>query len=289
MNLQTPALLRLIDSWIDEDIGRGDLSSIALQENNVSASWIAKSSGIFCGGFIIETLFKRLDKFTQVNLLIKDGERFISGQKILILEGSPKSLVAIERTALNITMHLSGIATATYSMVNELKGTGVRLVDTRKTTPGLRVLEKYATRCGGGLNHRMGLDDAIMLKENHLAWSKNLESAISKIRGIAPWTAKIIVEAEKAQQAIEGVQAGADGILLDEIPHQTLKDLVPELRHLAQKRSKRNLPSTIILEASGILPAQLKEYASTGVDLISSSAPITKSSWVDFSMRFEVN
>jgi len=205
----------------------------------------------------------------------------VAGQRLLELEGGAAALVAGERTALNLAMRLSGIATATAALVDELEGTGVRLADTRKTTPGLRRLEKYAVRCGGGSNHRQGLDDAAMLKENHLGWAGGLEAAIAAVRAHAPWPARVIVEAETAAEAAAAVQAGADGVLLDEFPPGQLRQLVPELRSLAGGRQ-------LVLEASGVQPEQLRDYASSGIDLISTSAPITRSPWLDLSMRFEL-
>ena len=286
MTLLTPSVIRLLDSWLEEDIGRGDLSTLGLNIHSSSAYWKAKTSGIFCGGTLIETLFKKVDDSIQINLLVQDGEDFKANQELLSLEGPTKSLLTGERTALNIAMHLSGIATATSLMVQELKSTGIKLTDTRKTTPGLRVLEKYATRCGGGVNHRLGLDDAVMLKENHIAWSKDMKTTLELIRASAPWTTKIIVEAENPDQAKEAVNAGADGVLLDEIPPDILHTLVPQLRKLAEMRSIDLGPPHIVLEASGINPKELKSYASTGIDLISSSAPVTRSHWTDISMRF---
>jgi nicotinate-nucleotide pyrophosphorylase (carboxylating) len=176
-------------------------------------------------------------------------------------------------------MRLSGIATATAALVAALVGTGVALADTRKTSPGLRVLEKYAVRCGGGLNHRLGLDDAAMLKENHLAWAGGVAAAIAAVRAAAPWPARVIVEAETAAEAEDAVRAGADAVLLDEFPPHQLLELVPRLRQLAQGRG-------LVLEASGVQPHQLQAYGATGLDLISTSAPITRSPWLDLSMRF---
>jgi nicotinate-nucleotide pyrophosphorylase (carboxylating) len=154
------------------------------------------------------------------------------------------------------------------------------LADTRKTSPGLRVLEKYAVRCGGGLNHRLGLDDAAMLKENHLAWAGGVAAAMAAVRAAAPWPARVIVEAETAAEAEAAVRAGADAVLLDEFPPHELLELVPRLRQLAQGRG-------LVLEASGVQPHQLRAYGATGLDLISTSAPITRSPWLDLSMRFD--
>ncbi len=287
MNIQTPGLNRLIDSWLEEDIGRGDLTSIALLDKIGSAYWIAKQKGIFCGGPLVKQIFQHLDPSIKVRLLIKDGESFTYNQRLLVINGPAASLATGERTALNLSMRLSGIATATSALVQELNGTKVRLADTRKTTPGLRLLEKYAFRCGGGINHRLGLDDAAMLKENHIAWGGGITKTLKKIKMSSPWPAKIIVEVETPNQAKEAIKAGADGILLDEISPAILTDLVPELRILDKKMFNDDGYQRTILEASGINPSHLKAYAKTGIDLISTSAPITRSDWIDISMRFE--
>jgi nicotinate-nucleotide pyrophosphorylase (carboxylating) len=277
----TPELELQLRAWLAEDIGRGDLTAAALAGRPARAHWLAKAPGVFCGGVLLEPLFRLLDPALRLQLLVVDGEPVVAGQRLLELEGGAAALVAGERTALNLAMRLSGIATATAALVAELEGTGVRLADTRKTTPGLRWLEKYAVRCGGGSNHRQGLDDAAMLKENHLAWAGGLEVAIAAVRANGPWPARVIVEAETAAEAAAAVQAGADGVLLDEFTPAQLRQLVPELRSLAGGRQ-------LVLEASGVKPEQLSDYASSGIDLISTSAPITRSPWLDLSMRFEL-
>ena len=284
----TPALQQQLGAWLAEDIGRGDLSAAALAGARGRAQWIAKAAGVFCGGVLAEPLFRQLDPAVSVRLLVADGEPVRAGQRLLELEGSAAALVAGERTALNLAMRLSGIATATAALVAELAGTGVALADTRKTTPGLRLLEKYAVRCGGGVNHRLGLDDAAMLKENHLAWSGGVGPAIAAVRAAAPWPARVIVEAETAEEAEAAVLAGADGVLLDEFAPEELQALVPRLRALAAQR----MPAAgagLVLEASGVRPEQLRAYAATGIDLISTSAPVTRGPWLDLSMRFEPN
>jgi nicotinate-nucleotide pyrophosphorylase (carboxylating) len=276
----TPALEAQLRAWLDEDLGRGDLTAPALAGRPAQAHWISKAEGVLCGGPLALALFRLLDPQVEGRLLVADGDPVAKGQRLLELSGDASALVAAERTALNLVMRLSGIATATAALVAQLAGSGVRLADTRKTTPGLRVLEKYAVRCGGGVNHRLGLDDAAMLKENHLAWSGGVAAAMAAVRSQAPWPSRIIVEAETASEAEAAVLAGADGVLLDEFPPADLAALVPRLRALAAGRS-------LVLEASGIQPDQLRLYASSGVDLISTSAPVTRSSWLDLSMRFE--
>ena len=267
-----------MEAWLAEDIGRGDLTAAALQGQQGQAHWLAKQPGRFCGGPLVQRLFQRLDPGVSVRLLRQDGDAVEAGDCLLELEGPATALVAGERTALNLAMRLSGIATATAELVAQLQGTGVRLADTRKTTPGLRLLEKYAVRCGGGINHRMGLDDAAMLKENHIAWAGGITAAIAAVRDQAPWPAAVIVEAETEAQALEAVQAGANGVLLDEFTPEQLMALVPSLRDCSTRG--------VVLEASGIQPEQLQAYAATGIDLISTSAPVTRSRWLDLSMRF---
>ncbi len=278
MDWQSPALTAALEAWLAEDIGRGDLTAAALQGQQGQAHWVAKQPGRFCGGPLVQRLFQRLDPGVSLRLLRQDGDAVEAGDCLLELQGPAKALVAGERTALNLAMRLSGIATATAALVAQLEGTGVRLADTRKTTPGLRLLEKYAVRCGGGINHRMGLDDAAMLKENHIAWAGGITAAITAVREQAPWPTAVIVEAETEAQALEAVQAGANGVLLDEFSPEQLTQLVPRLRDCST--------GVVVLEASGIQPEQLQAYAATGIDLISTSAPVTRSRWLDLSMRF---
>ena len=281
--LTTPRLQAQLQHWLAEDLGRGDLTAPALSGRRAQASWIAKQEGVFCGGSLALQLFRLLDPQLEAECLIVDGAVVKPGDTLLRLDGQATALVGAERTALNLAMRLSGIATATAALVRELQGSGVRLADTRKTTPGLRELEKYAVRIGGGVNHRLGLDDAAMLKENHLAWAGGIEAAIAAVRASAPWPARVIVEAETEQEAVEAVTAGADAVLLDEFTPKQLSSLVPRLRQLAVERAGSG---AVILEASGIQPGDLRAYASTGIDLISTSAPVTRSRWLDLSMRF---
>ena len=279
----TPQLLQQLELWLHEDLGRGDLTAPALRNRCGQAHWIAGATGIFCGGVLVKPLFQLLDPAVDVKYEVADGSSIVVGQRLLTLFGEAAALAAGERTALNLAMRLSGIATTTSALVQQLSGTGVQLVDTRKTTPGLRTLEKYAVRCGGGGNHRMGLDDTAMLKENHLAWAGGISAAVTAVRHEAPWSVRLIVEAETASEARAAVLAGADGLLLDGFSPSQLRVLVPVLRRLASKRRE----GPIALEASGVDIVQLKAYSNTGVDLISSSAPTSRSSWLDLSMRFE--
>tara|TARA_B100000579_G_scaffold236716_1_gene194138 strand:- start:1438 stop:2301 length:864 start_codon:yes stop_codon:yes gene_type:complete len=286
VDLRSPKLHRILDTWIEEDLGDGDLTRFVLDNRSAAAHWIAKEGGTFCGGSLIKLIFQKIDPQVDIKLLIDDGKKFEKNQRLLELKGPSSSLVAGERISLNVAMHLSGIATSTALLATKLSGSNIRLADTRKTTPGLRIFEKYAFRCGGGINHRLGLDDAAMLKENHIEWSKGISKSIKILKKTIPWTKKIIVEAETPSQAKEAVEAGADGVLLDEMSIQTIEKLVPELRQLSKTSKSKYVSKNIVLEVSGINPNNLADYVFTGIDLISTSAPITKSKWIDFSMRF---
>ena len=286
MDINSIRISKIIDDWIEEDIGKGDLTSSAIVKENGNALWIAKEAGIFCGVDIIREIFKKIDKKIICKFNISDGEKFVENQKLLELKGPSTSLLASERISLNIAMHLSGISTYTNNLMNILKGTNINLADTRKTTPGLRIFEKYAFKCGGGTNHRMGLYDAAMIKENHIAWTDNLKNAVKRIRDNSPFTTHIIIEAENINQAKEAVLAGADSILLDEINPDKLKMGIEELRNLSINPSIQKSNKNLIIEVSGIKPEEISKYLINGIDIISTSSSITKSNWIDFSMRY---
>ena len=287
MDLRSPKLHKILDTWIEEDLGDGDLTRFILSDRSASAHWVAKEDGTFCGGDLVKLLFRKIDPKVDIQLLIEDGQKFEKNQRLLELKGSSSSLVAGERVSLNVAMHLSGIATSTDLLVTKLSGSKVKLADTRKTTPGMRVFEKYAFHCGGGINHRLGLDDAAMLKENHIEWSQGISESIKILKNTIPWTKKIIVEAETPSQAKEAVKAGADGVLLDEMSIQAIEKLVPELRQLSKNSKSKYASQNIVIEVSGINPNNVSDYIFTGIDLISTSAPLTNSKCIDFSMRFD--
>ena len=269
MDLNTPIISKIIDNWIDEDIGRGDLTSSSITEENGNAYWIAKEEGIFCGVEIIKEIFRKIDLKISPKFNISDGDQFVKDQKLLEIYGPSKSLLASERISLNIAMHLSGISTYTKNLVNKLEGTNIKLADTRKTTPGLRIFEKYAFKCGGGVNHRMGLYDAAMIKENHIAWTDNLNNAVKKIRLNSPFTTHIIIEAENIEQAKEAVLAGADSVLLDELSPEIIKKSVQELRDLSINSLKKEVNKNLIIEVSGINPQEISKYLIKGIDSVS--------------------
>ena len=286
MHWNTPYISKKIDEWIDEDIGKGDLTKYAITKDKVKAKWIAKEDGIFCGVEILKLLFEKIDKEIEYNFLINDGEKFSKNQIILELNGKAINLLSMERTALNIAMHLSGVASFTYKIVEKLKNTNIKLADTRKTTPGMRIFEKYAFKCGGGINHRMGLYDAAMIKENHIAWSDNLINTVKKLRENIPFTSHIIIEAETIEQAKEAIFAGADSILLDEINPDLLRKSIKELRKTSKELYNKNNSKELIIEVSGINHLEIDKYLIEGIDFISTSSSVTKSKWIDFSMRY---
>ncbi len=286
MDLNTLVISKIIDNWIEEDIGKGDLTHPAITQKKGNAYWIAKESGIFCGVEIIKEILRKIDLKIKSKFYISDGEKFFKDQKLLDLNGPSTSLLACERISLNIAMHLSGISTHTNNLVKILKGTNIKLADTRKTTPGLRIFEKYAFKCGGGVNHRMGLYDAAMIKENHIAWTDNLKNAVKKIRINSPFTTHIIIEAENINQAREAILAGADSVLLDELDPEVIRKGIEELRNLSANSNVKEINKNLIIEVSGINPKEINNYLIDGIDLISTSSSITKSNWIDLSMRY---
>jgi len=285
LDWESPRISRIIDDWIDEDLGKGDLTQSAITHTEGKAYWIAKEEGIFCGKEIIKRIFNKIDPRINLEFLIDDCEKFHENKKLIYISGPPKSLLTSERITLNIAMHLSGISTYTNKIVNKLKNTNIKIADTRKTTPGLRLLEKYAFKCGGGINHRTGLYDAAMLKENHIAWTDNLVDAVKRIRLNTPFMTHIIIEAENIEQAKEAVLAGADSILLDEVDPHLLEKNIKELKDLSFK-NKINSRKDLIIEVSGINPEEIEKYMVNGIDFISTSSATTKSNWIDFSMRY---
>jgi nicotinate-nucleotide pyrophosphorylase (carboxylating) len=270
----------LIKSWLVEDIGRGDRTtqSLGLSTNTVGlAKWIAKETGIVAGLPIATRVFQLLESETVLIPQVVEGEICRQGQVMAEIKGSLAALLTGERTALNLVMRLSGIATMTHEYVERIADLPTRFVDTRKTTPGLRLLEKYATQVGGAINHRMGLDDAVMLKDNHIAAAGGIRTAIAQVRRQIPYPLTIEVETESLEQVQEALESGADIIMLDNMPVEMMRQAVQLIRQTSDR---------IKIEASGnITLATIRSVAETGVDYISSSAPVTRSTWLDISMK----
>ncbi|MGK7901417.1 MAG: carboxylating nicotinate-nucleotide diphosphorylase [Hormoscilla sp.] len=272
----------LLKSWLLEDIGRGDRTTSALLGPEmlvIRGEWVAKAPGTIAGLPVAERVFQLLDRDVRFEAMVAEGDRCSPGQAIARLSGGLEALLMGERVALNLTMRLSGIATLTRRYVEEIADLPARLVDTRKTTPGLRVLEKYAAAVGGARNHRMGLDDAVMIKDNHIAAAGSITEAIARIRAQIPFPLSIEVETETLEQVEEALHSSADIIMLDNMP-------VDRMRQAVQLIRQKDDRSEIKIEASGNVTLEtVRAVAETGVDYISTSAPITRSSWLDLSMR----
>lgn len=290
MNTSTavlPPLLVLdqqLQSWLLEDIGRGDRTTQSLLFQTVDlrkANWIAKEAGIIAGLPVAARVFQILN--AQVSLVtdIEEGEQCEVGRVVAQLHGPMDALLTGERVALNLAMRLSGIATATRQYVEKIADLPTQLVDTRKTTPGLRLLEKYASQVGGAVNHRMGLDDAVMIKDNHIAAAGGIGEAIAQVRARIPYPLTIEVETETLAQVEASLKFGADIIMLDNMPLDLMRQAVSLIRQTNER---------IKIEASGnITLSTIRAVAETGVDYVSTSAPITRSPWLDLSMKLEVD
>ncbi|MBI4782801.1 MAG: carboxylating nicotinate-nucleotide diphosphorylase [Oscillatoriophycideae cyanobacterium NC_groundwater_1537_Pr4_S-0.65um_50_18] len=271
---------QLLQAWLLEDIGRGDRTTQSLFASGSKpgkAQWIVKEAGVIAGLPIAARVFQILDNQTVFTSAVEDGQWCDRGQVIAQIAGSLDTLLTGERVALNLAMRLSGIATMTSRYVEKIVDLPTQLVDTRKTTPGLRILEKYATQVGGAINHRMGLDDGVMIKDNHIAAAGGIGKAIAQIRPCVPYPLTIEVETESLEQVAEALEHGADIIMLDNMTLEMMEAAVKKIRSTNDR---------IKIEASGNITLEtIRAVAETGVDYISSSAPITRSTWLDLSMR----
>ena len=271
----------ILEDWLREDIGRGDRSTSGLFPNGQSplgkAVWIAKADGVIAGLPIAARVFQLLEQSVNFVAIAQDGKPVKSGDLIAEINGSLATLLMGERVALNLVMRLSGIASATAEYVKAISGTKARLVDTRKTIPGMRLLEKYATFVGGAINHRYGLDDAVMLKDNHIAAAGGITEAVQRVRGNIPFTTSIEVETESINQVKEAMQLNLDVIMLDNMPLSMMSEAIALIRqHSPQSKT----------EASGNITLDtIAQVAELGVDYISTSAMVTRSHWLDISMR----
>jgi nicotinate-nucleotide pyrophosphorylase (carboxylating) len=270
-----------LQQWLAEDIGRGDRTTTAILGGSPKlgrAELRLKQAGIIAGLPLFERIFQLLDTAVEIERCWAEGQVASSGTVVATLKGNLATLLVGERVALNLLMPLSGIATLTQRYVSAIAELPTQLVDTRKTTPGLRVLQKYATQLGGAQNHRFGLDDAVMIKDNHIVAAGTITAAIALVRQSMPFPLTIEVETETLEQVQEAVLEGANIIMLDNMSIPVMTEAVQFIRH-------RN-PS-ILIEASGNVTLKtIRAIAETGVDFISSSAPITQASWLDFSLKF---
>ncbi len=268
-------ITELVKQALLEDLGSGDLTTLytvsPLQLGK--GSLIAKQDGVIAGLPVAEQVFKTLDDRLEFTCLVKDGQKVDSGMVIAEVTGRLQPILSAERTALNFLQQLSGIATMTWYWAKELEGSRAKLVDTRKTTPGLRTLQKYAVRLGGGYNHRLGLDSGILIKDNHIEAAGGIREAVEAVRSKAPFTCKIEVEVKNLAELEEAIQAGAEIVMLDNM------DPVNMARAVAEAKGR------VLLEASGKIGFEnLREVAATGVDLISCGALTHSAQALDISL-----
>ena len=281
MSISHTLLSQLVTLALDEDLNYqtaadGDITAQLIPQNEqASAKVITREECIFCGKDIIIEVFKQVDPTVQVSVLVNDGDVVTANSTLFTAKGSARAILTAERTALNFVQTLSGTATTTAHYVKELSGTTTQLLDTRKTIPGLRALQKYAVKCGGGANHRIGLFDAFLIKENHIAACGGINKAIAQAKLNHP-SKPVEVEVESLQELKQAIDAGADIIMLDNFSVEQIKQAVV----LTNKRAKLEVSGNMTLET-------LKTYSQAGVDFISSGALTKNLQSIDLSMRFE--
>jgi nicotinate-nucleotide pyrophosphorylase (carboxylating) len=262
---------------LEEDIGRGDITSALVipADRRITARLVARKAGTIAGLIAANHAFRLIDNSIEFYRELPDGSQAAEGNVLAAIEGHARGILTAERAALNFLCHLSGIATTTRALVDAVSGTRAKIVDTRKTTPGLRLLEKYAVRCGGGFNHRFGLDDAVLVKDNHIAAAGSITEAVQRVRvGLSHMT-KIEVEVDTLAQLEEALSLGVDVILLDNMSLEDLRHAVA----LAKGRA--------VLEASGnVTHATVRAISETGVDYISSGAITHSAPNLDVALDF---
>ncbi|MDR1328726.1 MAG: carboxylating nicotinate-nucleotide diphosphorylase [Oscillospiraceae bacterium] len=267
----------LIAAALREDIGFGDITTLSCVDEAAVSSGLfrAKEDGVVCGLFILPRVFAALDNAVAVTALTGEGSPVRAGEIIAEIEGPSRAVLTGERVALNFLQHLSGIATKTAAAVRAVRGTNAKIIDTRKTTPGLRALEKYAVRAGGGHNHRFGLGDGVLIKDNHIKAAGGIANAVARARAAAPHTLKIEVETETLEQVSEALSSGADIIMLDNMTTETMAEAV------------RLIAGRALTEASGNMgDRDLREVAETGVEFISVGGLTHSVRALDISLKF---
>jgi nicotinate-nucleotide pyrophosphorylase (carboxylating) len=275
------AIEEAVSRALAEDFGRaGDITSAATVPADVSGRAVvaARAAGVISGLPLVEATFRKLDAEVRLTAHARDGEAVAAGDVLMTVEGNARSLLGAERTALNFVTHLSGIATATASFVRLVAGTKARVCCTRKTTPGLRALQKYAVRCGGGFNHRFGLDDAVLIKDNHIAVAGGIGPVLARARTAVGHMVRIEIEVDTLEQLREVLNAGlADVVLLDNMDPATLTKAVGFVA------------GRLVTEASGgITHATAAAIAATGVDYLSSGAITHSSVGLDVGLDIEM-
>ena len=276
----TPFLIDdLIQRALAEDIGTGDITTLSTipVDKQTAAVLVAKEDGILCGLPVFTRVYALLDPQVTVEGLAEEGQRIQKGDRLARIEGPARGILTGERVALNFLQRLSAIATKTAWAVGQVEGTGVSITDTRKTTPGLRVLEKYAVRVGGGSNHRFNLADGVLIKDNHIQAAGGITAAVSQARRLAPHTLKIEVEVEDLAMVDEALACGADIIMLDNMDQVAIEAAVARIAGRA------------LIEISGNMGERdLASLARTGVDLISIGALTHTVKALDISLRFDL-
>ena len=266
----------LIESALREDITNEDVStnSVMPEAKKGEADLLCKQDGIICGLQIFTRVFTMLDPDTEVELYVKDGEAVKNGQLMAKVRGDMRVILCGERTALNYLQRMSGMATMAREMSDSLEGTGIKLLDTRKTTPNNRIFEKYAVKTGGGNNHRLNLSDGVMLKDNHIGAAGGVAKAVKMAKEYAPFVRKIEVETENIDMVREAVEAGADIIMLDNMDHDQMKEAVELIAGRAE------------IEISGnVTKEKIAQIADLGVDYISSGALTHSAPILDISLK----
>lgn len=275
----TREIAEIVSRALREDLGGGDLTSLHFipASARATARLVAKQTGVLCGIEVAREVFRQAGRGLRFRVRIADGRGVRPGTCCAEIGGSARAILSAERTALNFVQRLSGIATLTSEFVRAVRGTGASICDTRKTTPGLRVLEKYAVRCGGGRNHRFGLFDAVMLKENHLALSTgDLKAVLRRVRKKAAF---VSIEAQSWKDVERGERLPVDIVLLDNLP--------PPVMRRAVKRLRRSRPDLLIEASGGVTLANVRAVARTGVDRISVGRLTHSAPALDFSLDVE--
>lgn len=269
----------IVEAALTEDIGPGDITtSLLIPEDKVAEGIItAEEAGVLSGIQVAEEVFRTLDPGVEFEAFAGDGDLLKSGDKIIRVRGRARALLTGERVALNFLQRLSGVAALSRRYAEAVQGLPVRIVDTRKTTPGLRGLEKYAVRVGGCWNHRYGLFDGVLIKENHIALTPGVAEAVSLAKGNVPHTLKVEVEVRDLEEVGEAIRGGADIIMLDNMDIPAMREAVRMIRGHKERE--------ILIEASGGMSLdRIREVAATGIDLISAGALTHSASWLNISM-----
>ena len=279
MELDPGIIFSYASDLLKEDMGRGDITTQAVVRGGARGRgrFLAKQDFVLCGLELAEAVFASLDGGIQIESRVYDGEIIAQGSEFATVEGPASVLLSGERTALNLLQRMSGVATLTKAFVDRIAGTGARIVDTRKTTPGLRVLEKYAVTVGGGFNHRFGLDDGVLIKDNHIALAGGVRRAIELARRAVPHLMKVEVEVSNITQLRDALSAGADVVLLDNMKPEDIRACVLLVREDAS--------GTMIEVSGGVNLDTVRELAECGPDLISVGAVTHSATSVDISMK----